>query len=112
MIVLLALILAFMIYLIIARSKNLWPFQQKVVDELGDPVDPDGNTNTQTPWWMIVLFIFVGLLILAGLAAGIYMTVLRYKLIGKALKSGHTGTAAMLAAPELGQGVADVIHAV
>lgn len=64
---------------------------------------------TKTKSAISILFTIIALIFLAAFFAiayiGMKMTIIRYKLIGEAMKSGNTGIAGGLMLPEVGAGI-------
>ena len=115
----LALLLTLIFYLIYASAYSTWPFQNARKND--DKKDVKGqmdvktddevkNMSTGEKIFMVIIFIlFFGFfLVLAyfSIKASMY----RYELASDAMKKGKTGIAAAALAPEIGEGIGDVIY--
>lgn len=98
----------FGIYLVVAYSKKIWPFKptlqemkkQQALRAAGVPDAPPVSSG----WITVILVIFILIFIIFAVF-GLYLTVMRYKLVGQALEKGDTGTALALSSPEIGSGI-------
>lgn len=115
----LALLLTIIFYLIYASAYSKWPFQNARQDDKKDvkgqmDIQTDSNTthnmSTGEKIFVIILFIlFFGFFIVITYFS-IKASISRYELASDAIKKGKTGIAAAALAPEIGEGIGDVIY--
>lgn len=115
----LALLLTIIFYLIYASAYLKWPFQNARQDDKKDvkgqmdiQTDSDSTKNMSTgeKVFMVIMFIiFFGFFIVLAYFS-IKSSMYRYELASDAMKKGKTGIAAAALAPEIGEGIGDVIY--
>ena len=112
--VLLSLLFTFIIYLIYASAHSKWPFQKKTnYNSKYTKIVRDSsisNGGQMSPILGVLLCIlFFGFFIFIMYLA-MKANVARYSLASQALKSGQGGVAAAALAPEIGQGLGDLLY--
>ena len=92
-------------YLFHAQSKKKWPFSVKKDDRAAalKTSEEDGKLSSAA-----VIFIVIAVLLVIGVS--VYLTILRYKIVGSALEHNQGGVAAAALAPEIGAGVGSIFH--
>lgn len=111
------LILFFTIYIVYAKVSKppKWPWHKttEVVTKKSRSGKMRSITTTESSSGgtviggigvMLLIILFIGLFVVM-IYFSIKMTMERYKIAGQAIKQGNTGVAAMVLAPEIGEGV-------
>ena len=98
-------------YLFHAQANELWPFSnpepKPEPTEDSSAAAAEEEVSTPLPTWAIVLIV---LLVLALITVGVYITILRYKIVGEALRQHQGGVAVAALSPEIGSGVGSIIR--
>ena len=92
-------------YFVIAYNNKKWPFSKKKSSGPGQMSAQEPDNMQPLPSWVGVIIIIFALVVVG---AGIYVTVLRYQLAGKALSKGQGGVAVAALAPEIGSGIGNI----
>lgn len=105
-----SMLFAILVYITYAAVKKKCPFKPKYKKSKLTSAEMDDNQSTTIGGIgvAIIFILIIGLMIVA-IYFSIKLSIKRYELAGDALKQGHTGVAAAALAPEIGEGIGDVI---
>lgn len=98
-----------LIYMTYAAVYKKCPFKPKPKNKPSKLTSLEYNDDQSPSIGVVLIFILVIGLMIVMIYFSIKLSLKRYEIAGDAIKQGHTGVAAAALAPEIGEGIGDVI---
>jgi len=102
-------VVALLGYITYAAVYKKCPFKPKPKDNTSKLTSAEYDDSNPPSIGVILIFVLVIVLTIVMVYFSIKLSMKRYEIAGDAIKHGHTGVAAAALAPEIGEGIGDVI---